>query len=153
MSNSISFSISKKMYSKQAVQIAAHVFDSRAKILLGESGGDFDLTLQSNRKTVTAEDLSALAGEFTNELLNQEYRFIVGGFNQKISNLIVTQVLFAARGGETPPQPRIEEQTPEFVAEVDKLLCQAKEEISRTMPKKIAPQGKVLPPAPEEIGA
>ncbi len=148
---SVSFELPKKMYSKDAVQIAAHVFDSRARVLLAEEKGSYSLALETKRKTATEDDLKALGGEFVNELLNQEYRFIVGKFNQKISGLIVTQAMFAARGGENPPGPSPEEQTPEFKAEVAKLMKQAADEIKRTMPKKIAPQGTVLPPAPEGI--
>lgn len=148
---SVSFSAPKPLYSKQAVLIAAQIFGPRADVLLAETRLAFQLTLRAKRAAAAA-DLEALGGEFLNELLNQEYRFVVGRLNQKISSLIVTQTLFAARGGENPPGEPAEEKTPEFQREVAELVRRAEEEIARTMPKKIAPQGQPLPPAPEESG-
>ncbi|MBI3554088.1 MAG: hypothetical protein HY077_16450 [Elusimicrobia bacterium] len=148
---SVSFSIAKKLYSKEGLQIAAHIFDSRAEVYVGESKSTHDLVLKAKRKTVAKDDLERLGGEFLNELLNHEYRFIVGRFNSKIASLIVTQAMFAARGGEEPPKAAPEEQTSEFKAEVQTLMREAQGEIERTMPKKIAPQGTVLPPAPEGL--
>ena len=149
--SSVSFAVSKKLYSKEGLQIAAHIFDSRAEVLLADDGGYLELTLRSKRKAPAQDELERLAGEFLNELLNQEYRFIVGRFNQKVAGLIVTQAMFSARGGEAPAQPAPEEQTPEFKAEVEKLMREAEGEVRRTMPKKLPPQGTVLPPAPEGI--
>ena len=149
----VSLTLPKKQYSLDGVRIAAYVFDSRADVELTESVDSRRLTLTAKRKTVLREDLERLGGEFLNELLNQEYRFVVGRFNKKISDLPVTQVLFCAGGGENPPGPRAEESTPEFQAEVQALLKDAREEIARTMPKKIAPQGNPLPAAKEAADA
>ena len=148
-----SLTLPKKLYSVDAVRIAAHIFDTRAEASLKDAGSSLRLTLTAKKKTVAAEDLERLGGEVLNELLNQEYRFIVGRFNQKIASLTVTQTLFSARGGETPPAPPAGESTPEFMAETERLMGIAREEISRTMPKRIAPQGNPLPPASEEAGA
>lgn len=142
----VSFLLPKKLYSRQALEIAAQVFSARADVLCAETRQAFDVTLAAKRKA-SADDLESLAGEFFNECLNQEYRFLVGGFNQKLAGLTVTQALFSARGGqEKPPSPPAEEQTPEFKAEVERLMAQAKDEIARTMPKRIAPQGSPIPP-------
>ncbi len=146
------FSVSKNWYSLEALQIAAHVFDSRAQVRMAESKAEFDVELVAKRKNLGEPELTALAGEFLNELLNQEYRFIVSRFNQKIASLIVTQTLFAARGGENPPAPHEGEKTPAFQAEVAALMKEAADEIKRTMPKKLPPQGTPLPPAPEGLG-
>lgn len=144
----VSFSVPRSMYSRQAVEIAAHVFSKRVDVLLAEDKKAFDLTLRSKRKTADKAELEALGGEFVNELLNQEYRFIVSRFNQKISSLIVTQALLAARGGEDarPAGVPEAEKTPEFKAKVAALLREAEEEVKRTMPKKLPPQGNPLPP-------
>ena len=148
---SVSFSVPDKLYSEDGLKIAAQIFSARADVYLEEARGRHELTLKAKRRTVDAAGLAALAGEFRNELLNQEYRFLVGRFNQKITSLIVTQTLFAARGGETPPEAPAAEKTPEFQAEVARLMSEADAEIRRTMPKKLPPQGNPLPPAPEGL--
>lgn len=139
-------SLSKKIYSMDALRIAAHVLSTKVDVYVSESKTAYDVELQAKRKGATEEQVSALAGEFGNELLNQEYRFIVGNFNRKISSLIVTQALMASRGGENPPAAPEAENTPEFKARVKELMREAQAEIDRTMPKKIPHQGTPLPP-------
>jgi len=149
---SVCFDVPKKIYSMDAVRIAAQVLSSKIDTYLDESKTDYEVTLKAKRKDAGAEQLSALAGEFGNELLNQEYRFVVGRFNSKISSLIVTQALMAARGGEKGPAEVPGEKTPEFKAKVAELVKNAEAEVRRTMPKKIAPQGNPLPPVKEDAG-
>src|SRR6185369_14749388 len=96
---SVSLELPCAMYARQSIEIAAQVFSARADVLLGEDDETFELTLRAKKKTVQNCDLEALGGEFLNELLNQEYRMVVGNFNRKVSSLIVTQALFSARGG------------------------------------------------------
>lgn len=148
----VSFSLSKKIYSLESLKIANHIFSSKAEVLLADSKDELEVTLRSKKKVPTESDLSALGGEFLNELLNQEYRFLVGGFNQKISNLIVTQALMAARGGENPAKAPAEEQTPQFKAAVAAMIKEAEAEVKKTMPRKLPPQGTPLPPAKEDAG-
>ena len=45
------------------------------------------------------------------------------------------------------------EDTPEFKKQVEALLKQAREEIRKTMPKKLPPQGTPLPPVKEDASA
>ncbi len=149
---SVSFDVPKKLYTMDAVRITAQIFSSKADVYLDESTKAFALTLKAKRRDAAQPQLEALAGEFGNELLNQEYRFLVGRFNQKISSLIITQTLMAARGGEAVPAAAAEEQTPEFKAKTAKLMADAQAEVRRTMPKKIAPQGTPLPPVKEDAG-
>lgn len=137
--------VEKSQYSLEAIQIAAHVFEKRAEVLLAEDDAEYEVTLKS-RRTLDDAGLTALAGDFTNELLNQEYRFVVGRFNQKISSLIVTQALLAARGGDKPAETPAGENDPAFQAETARLMAAAEEEIRRTMPKKLPPQGSIFPP-------
>jgi His-Xaa-Ser system protein HxsD len=142
--------LSKKAYSMDALRIAAQVLSSKVDVYLDEDKNSYDVTLEPKRKDA---DKAALEGEFRNELLNQEYRFVVGAFNRKISSLIVTQALMAARGGENPP-PAVppEEKTPEFKAKVAELMKAAEDEIKRTMPKKLPHQGQPIPPQKEDAG-
>ncbi|MBI5629746.1 MAG: hypothetical protein HY921_02545 [Elusimicrobia bacterium] len=143
----VSFEACAKAYSLDAVQISAHIFSGRANVFLDRSEDAFELALQSKKKSAAAE-LEVLAREFLNEMLNQEYRFVVGAFNRKISNLIVTQALLAARGGEAAPASG--EETDEFKVFAARLMREAQEEIARTMPRKIAPQGAPIPPPAED---
>ena len=148
----VSFDIPKKVYSMDAVRIAAQILAPKVDVYLDESKTGYEVTLQAKRRDAGEPELTALAGEFGNELLNQEYRFVVGRFNSKISGLIVTQALMAARGGETPAAAPVEEQMPEFKAKVAALVKNAEAEVARTMPKKISDQGTVLPPVKEDAG-
>jgi His-Xaa-Ser system protein HxsD len=150
---SVSFEVPEKIYSRQGLEIAAQVFSSKADVFLGKSGGVYELTLKAKRRSSGKLELEALAGEFLNEILNQEYRFIVGGFNRKIASFIVAQTLLSARGGETPAETPAEEKTPEFKAAVAAMMKSAEAEVRRTMPAKIPHQGTVLPPAVEDASA
>ena len=148
----VSFEVPKKMYSMDALRIAAQILSPKIDAYLDESKTAYEVTLKAKRRDAGPEQLSALAGEFGNELLNQEYRFIVGRFNSKISSLIVTQTLMAARGGETPAGAPAAESTPEFKKLVADLMKNAEAEVARTMPKKIPHQGNPLPPVKEDAG-
>ncbi len=149
---SVSTELSRGVYARESLEIAARVFASQAEAYLEEKPRAFAITLEAKKRGQDAAALRRLGGEFLNELLNQEYRRVVGRFNQKITQLILTQTIFAARGGEAPPEPPAAERTPEFQAEVAALMRETAAEIKRTMPKKLPPQGNPLPPAPEEKG-
>jgi hypothetical protein len=139
-SRTVSFRASRSVYSKQSLAIAAHVFEPKAEVSSAESGKSFDVALKSKRKQITEAELAALGGEFFNELLNQEYRLLVGNLNAGISNLIVTQTLYCAGGGEKAAKSRAGETSREFKAAVDRLMRDARAEIKATMPKKISPR-------------
>ena len=142
--HSVSVEAPKKTYSADAVRIAAHVFSNRAEVYHSEGKTGHELTLVAKRKDLDEAALEALGGEFLNELLNQEYRFVVGRFNRKVADVIAAQALLSARGGEKPAAPAPD--SAELKAEAKKLMDAAAEEIKRTMPKKIAPQGPLYPP-------
>ena len=144
MSPEVSVTLPSSIYSDEAVRIAAAVFEARCEVYHEKTKGGFTLTLAARRKDLDAKALEALAGDFVNELLNQEYRFVVGRFNRKIADLIVTQSLLSARGGETPPKPAAKDAA--FEAETARLMAEASAEIAKTMPKRLPPQkGPILP--------
>lgn len=147
---SVSFALPRAQYGEDGLRIAAAVFDARAEVEAAQGAKSWEVTLRSKRRVVSAPDLELLAGEFLNELLNQEYRFIVGRFHRKSAGLIVTKVLLSARGGEAPAGPPPGEESPEFKAEAARLMKEAEEEIRRVMPRKLPPQGTPIPP---ETGA
>lgn len=134
--------LAPKLYSDEALRIAAAVFDGRAEVYLEDGRAARVVTLEAKRKDLDAAGLEALAGDFLNELLNQEYRFLVSRFNRKIADLISAQTLLSARGGEKAPTAG--EETPEFKAKVARLLADTEAEIARTMPRKLPPQGLPL---------
>ena len=141
---SVALSVPRKTYCDDAVRIAAHVFSNRAEVYHEAGKAAHELTLVAKRRDADEAALEALGGEFLNELLNQEYRFVVARFNRKISNLIAAQALFSARGGEKPPRPAPD--SPELQAETVRLMREADAEIRRVMPKKIKPQGSPIAP-------
>lgn len=150
---SVTLDLPQALYSREGIGIAAQIFANQAAVLLGEDDGTFQVVLESKRKAPKAPELSGLGGEFLNELLNQEYRMLVGRFNRKITNLTATQALLAARGGENPAPAPEQEKTPEFLKAVEELMREAQAEIDRTMPKKLPPQGTPLPPLKGDAGA
>ncbi|MFI5346183.1 MAG: hypothetical protein ACHQ51_07405 [Elusimicrobiota bacterium] len=141
---SASFSAPRKIYSDDAVRIAAHVFSSRVEVYHEETKSAHALTLVAKRKDLDEKALEALGGEFLNEMLNQEYRFVVARFNRKVADVIAAQTLLSARGGENPAAPA--EDSAELKTETARLMAEADAEIKRTMPKKLAPQGPLYPP-------
>lgn len=144
MSREIEVTLDPKVYSDEALRIAAAVFEARCEAYVEKKKAGVVLTLEARRKDLDAKALEALAGDFVNELLNQEYRFLVGRFNRKVADLVVTQALLSARGGETPPKKA--EDDPKFREEAARLMSEAAAEIAKTMPKRIAPQkGPILP--------
>jgi hypothetical protein len=147
---SVTVTVSPKAYSDDAVRIAAVVFGRRADVYDDAGRSARALTLVAKR-ALDARALESLGGDFLNELLNQEYRFLVARFNRAIADRIATQTLLAARGGEPPP-PRPAD-PPELKAETKRLLAAAREEIARTMPKRLPPQGAPIRPPKEEHGA
>lgn len=141
---SVSLTAPRKTYSDDAVRITAHVFFNRAEVYHGTSSSDHKLKLVAKRLDADQASLEALGGEFLNELLNQEYRFVVARFNRKVADIITAQTLMSARGGEKPAEPVPD--SAEVEAEAKKLMAAAAAEIRSTMPKKIAPQGPLYPP-------
>ncbi len=132
----VSFRASRGFYSRQSLEIAALVFETQARVFLAEDGKSFAVELRSKKKKTSAGELEALAGEFLNELLNQEYRLLVGSFNAKISHFIVTQALYCAGGGERKPGSGAGESAREYRAEVDRLMRDARAEIKAARPKR-----------------
>ena len=141
---SVTVSVPRKVYSDDALRIAAHVFSNRAEVYHEESKTAHTLTLEAKRRDLDEAALEALGGEFLNELLNQQYRFAVARLNRKVADLIAAQTLLSARGGEDAPPPP--EDTAELKAEAARLVKAAEDEARRTMPKRIPPQGSPIPP-------
>jgi hypothetical protein len=80
---------SRDIYREEAVRLAAAVFEDRAEISLarGKTGMSADVSGPENS-----------AGEFCNEVLNQQCRLDLSIKNSRIASLISTKALLSAAG-------------------------------------------------------
>lgn len=78
---------SSGIYSAEAVRLAAYVFSDRAGIKLTTGGGGTEALCEEE-----------FAGEFSNEVLNQQCRLDLAANNGKIAGMIVTKALLSASG-------------------------------------------------------
>ncbi len=79
------------IYSGEAVKLAAFVFSDRADIRIAPGKGVVKVS-------VRAEHAVRAAGEFLNEVLNQQCRIDLAKKNSKIAGIIVTKALLSAAG-------------------------------------------------------
>ena len=79
------------IYSGEAVKLAAFVFSERADIRTVLKGGVINVS-------VKAGNAGCAAGEFLNEVLNQQCRIDLAKKNSKIAGIIVTKALLSAAG-------------------------------------------------------
>lgn len=81
-----------KIYSGEAVKLAAYLFAGRAGIKISARGGATEVLIARDG------DLARLAGEFSNEVLNQQCRLDLSRKNSKISGILATKALLSAAG-------------------------------------------------------
>jgi len=79
------------IYSGEAVKLAAFVFSDRADIRISPGKGVVKVS-------VSAEHAVRAAGDFLNEVLNQQCRIDLAKKNSKIAGIIVTKALLSAAG-------------------------------------------------------
>ncbi len=145
--NQVTWSINPKIYPLDVVYQAAFVFIDRAYMLLDVSAdGAWQVTLKG-KTSLKQKDLTALQGEFFNELLNQAVRKKISKDTKSLRELILAKALFAAaRPGEldqirenvaAPPRQQSEETvrpwdeaTQEEQDELDKLLKEIEEDFA-----------------------
>ena len=80
--------LSSEIYCAEAVELAASVFEGRGVRLVKAAGG------------FNVEAPGDAAGEFCNEVLNQQCRLDLSRKNYKIASLIATKALLSAAGVE-----------------------------------------------------
>lgn len=83
------------VYSKEAVELAAYVFAGRCAVKVSAGPGGCRARLPE------AAD-ERLAGEFSNEALNQQCRIDLARKNSKLAGMIVTKALLSACGESKP---------------------------------------------------
>ncbi|MBI4802327.1 MAG: hypothetical protein HY796_07360 [Elusimicrobia bacterium] len=79
------------VYCAEAVRLAAFVFSDRAAIRVVPRG-------RASTAVISGPDAERLAGEFMNEVLNQQCRLDLAKKNSKIAGIIVTKALLSAAG-------------------------------------------------------
>ncbi|MBU2573125.1 MAG: hypothetical protein KKH28_03495 [Elusimicrobia bacterium] len=79
------------VYCAEAVRLAAFVFSDKAGIKVAPRGG-------TSTAVINGPDAERLAGEFMNEVLNQQCRLDLAKKNSKIAGIIVTRALLSAAG-------------------------------------------------------
>jgi His-Xaa-Ser system protein HxsD len=79
------------IYSGEAVKLAAFVFSERADIRIAPGKGVISVSIK-------AGDADRAAGEFLNEVLNQQCRIDLAKKNSKIAGIIITKALLSAAG-------------------------------------------------------
>lgn len=89
----VSFVVSEEIYPLDTIQGAAYLFLDRAYVFL-DRPADRQVAVVLKAKAAEA-DLDALAGEFSNELLNQALRKAIGASNAKIREFILAKALFS----------------------------------------------------------
>lgn len=85
--------LSREIYSEEAVKLAVSVFAARASVRLVKASGGVSVEVTG------AENA---AGEFCNEVLNQQCRLDLGKTNSRIASLIATKALLSAAGEKAP---------------------------------------------------
>lgn len=97
----VRFEISEDIYDLDAILGAAYLFVDRCYVWLDRVADRRVLVALRTREAADEASLEALAGEFSNELLNQALRKRVGEANGKLREFILARALFAADGPST----------------------------------------------------
>ncbi len=81
--------LSGAVYTRQAVELAAAVFEGRCAVLVAEAPGGLKVFVTGG---------PGAAGEFANEALNQQCRLDLHPVNSRIASIIATKALLSAAG-------------------------------------------------------
>ncbi len=97
----VGFTIDESIYELDVVMGAAYLFIDRCYVFLDRGADRQVLVSLRARGAASADDLEALGGQFSNELLNQALRKQVGESNGRLREYILARALFAAEGPST----------------------------------------------------
>ena len=100
-SSTMTLSLDIGLYPADVLYAAAYVFLDRAYVVLDRAGPRFEVHLRGKAELTEAQ-LTAMSGEFENELLAQALRRKVIKANQKIIEDITSQAIAGAAGGTLP---------------------------------------------------
>jgi len=89
--SSLVIDVDTSLFCLSAIKKAAYKFGDRCHIQLGASeGGRISVTLKPKR---ASDNLEFLAGEFHNEVLDQDLREIVAQETEGIRNLLLARII------------------------------------------------------------
>ena len=97
----VQFSVDETIYDLDVVMGAAYLFLDRCYVFLDREADQRVAVVLRSREASTEEALFTMAGNFSNELLNQALRKQVGESNAKLREFIMARALFSAEGPST----------------------------------------------------
>lgn len=97
----VRFSVDETIYDLDVVMGAAYLFLDRCYVFLDREADQRISVVLRTREATNDEALMTMAGNFSNELLNQALRKQVGEANAKVREFIMARALFSAEGPST----------------------------------------------------
>ncbi|GDX78451.1 hypothetical protein LBMAG42_02620 [Deltaproteobacteria bacterium] len=97
----VRFTVDESIYELDVIMGAAYLFLDRCYVFLDRVGDRKVQVVLRARQAATEEELLALIGQFSSELLNQALRKQVGESNGRLREFIMAKALFAADGPST----------------------------------------------------
>lgn len=97
----VRFTVDESIYDLDVIMGAAYLFLDRCYVFLDRVGDRKVQVVLRTRQATTEEELQALIGQFSSELLNQALRKQVGESNGRLREFIMAKALFAADGPST----------------------------------------------------
>ena len=85
------FILDEDIYSKEAIALAVYIYSDRIDIEYKKKSGKIEVKFK-----VDETDNGNMAGDFINEILNQQCRIDLTKKNSKVSQIIVTKALLSA---------------------------------------------------------
>jgi His-Xaa-Ser system protein HxsD len=92
----VEFVVSEELYPLDVIQGASYLFIDRCYVWLDRPADKQVKVVLRSKGAATPAELEALAGEFSNELLNQALRKNIGDTNAKIREFVMARAFFAA---------------------------------------------------------
>lgn len=119
--NSIAFYLNKDIYNVKTIMKAAYNFIEDFYILLNYVNSDIEVVLESKEQK-NSEEMKKHKGEFYNELLRQNVRYIVAKDTKNIRELVMGRALYDTCIEYEDTKEDINENSPELKDELDILV-------------------------------
>jgi His-Xaa-Ser system protein HxsD len=103
--NRVKLKVTTQVYAQNSILGAAYIFTDRCYVFIDKTETDQIEVNLTGQNSLKEQDLQALVGEFSNELLAQELRKNIVSTNRSLIETIVSRSLGAA----TPPELAIAE--------------------------------------------
>lgn len=114
----VNFKINAKCHAFESVLNAAHVFIDKFYVFFdGDPKSAVSVFLKPKNESASRKEIAKAAGEFANEILNQELRLQLAKNNKQLREYIVGQALFGAS-----PEQMSKKEEDASEKELDKIL-------------------------------